>query len=303
MHNHLRVFIVGCGDIGLRTAAILKQQPGMTVIGIVRSTPSCERLQQNGIDVIQCDLQDPINLTGITWADALVYYFVPPPPTGLSDTYMTQFLAQLTRFNKPQQIVYLSTSGVYGDCRGNWVDETWPTSPQQERSIRRLNAEQQLQTFCQMQQVKCVILRVGGIYGPGRLPIARLSQGLPILNEHESPYSNRIHADDLAQIAVTAAIKAPHQSVYNVSDGCPSSISDYFNRVADLLGFPRPPAISWEQAPQNLTSALYSYLQESRRLRNDKMCQELGITLKYPNLELGLHSIDPQRELAAFRGN
>lgn len=303
MYNHLRVFIVGCGDIGLRTASVLKLQPGTTVTGIVRSDQSCERLRENGIEVIQSDLQDPGILKGVSWNEALVYYFAPPPPTGLSDTYMTQLLGQFTRLNKPQQIVYMSTSGVYGDCQGNWVDEAWPTLPQQERSIRRLNAEQQLQAYGQLQQVKWVILRVGGIYGPGRLPIARLRLGLPILNEHESPYSNRIHADDLAQIAVTAAIKAPDQSIYNVSDGCPSSISDYFNRVADLLGFPRPPAVSWQQAPQNLTPALYSYLQESRRLRNFKMCQELGVTLKYPNLELGLHSINPQRELAAFSGS
>lgn len=133
-----------------------------------------------------------------------------------------------------------------------------------------------------------VILRVGGIYGPGRLPLERLKQGMTILRRDLAPLSNRIHADDLAMVC-QAAVKAPDQhSIYNVCDNQASSMSDYFIRVAKHAGLPAPIEVDWQQAETELSAVMLSYLHESRRMDNSKMLNELQIELTYPDLESGL---------------
>lgn len=135
-----------------------------------------------------------------------------------------------------------------------------------------------------------VILRVGGIYGPGRLPLQRLQQGMTVLRRDLAPLSNRIHADDLALVC-QAAVRAPEQhSIYNVCDNQPSTMSDYFIRVAEHAGLALPTEIDWQQAEAELSPAMLSYLHESRRLDNSKMLNELQIKLAYPDLESGLNA-------------
>ena len=151
-------------------------------------------------------------------------------------------------------------------------------------------------TWSEQTGVPVVILRVGGIYGPKRLPVERLKQGLPILKEALSPYTNRIHEDDLAMICVTAADKSPNrasnqastQAIYNVSDGKPSTMSRYFKDIAQALGLPQPPEVDMAQAKQMLSAGMLSYLQESRRIDNRKLIRELGVQLQYPDFETGL---------------
>jgi len=139
-------------------------------------------------------------------------------------------------------------------------------------------------------QVESVILRVPGIYGPGRLPIKRLKSGAPVVDEREGSYSNRIHADDLAQVCFAAAEQAPPNSLYNVSDGHPTSMTDFFLQVADLLELDPPPLISLDEAQELLSPAMLSFLNESKRLDNGKMLRELGVKLKYPTLKSGLQA-------------
>jgi nucleoside-diphosphate-sugar epimerase len=133
---------------------------------------------------------------------------------------------------------------------------------------------------------------VGGIYGAGRFPLARLQKGLPILKESESPFTNRIHQDDLAQICVAVSehikVGEHNQEIYNVSDGQPSTMSYYFKAVAKAKGLPQPPEISRAKAESVMSAGMLSYLKESRRLGNKKMLKDLQITLRYKNLEEGL---------------
>jgi nucleoside-diphosphate-sugar epimerase len=280
------VLIVGCGDIGGRVAA-LEQAEGASVAALARSEAAALRLAPLGVRPLPGDLDRPATLRGLP-AAATVYYFAPPPAEGTGDPRIRALLAALDPASLPARLVYISTSGVYGDCGGAWVDEERPPNPQTGRARRRLDAETAVRAFGERTGVAWALLRVPGIYGPGRLPVERLRKGLPILCAAESPFSNRIHADDLAAVCVAAARRAPAGAVYNAADGHPTTMSDYFNRAADLLGLPRPPAVSLAEARQALTPAMLSFLEESKRLDNRRMLRELGIRLRYPTLEAGL---------------
>ena len=130
-----------------------------------------------------------------------------------------------------------------------------------------------------------MILRVPGIYAQDRLPLSRLEKGLAVVNAKEAGWTNRIHADDLAQACKLAMDCKQKNQIINITDGNPSSMTDYFNQVADYAKLPRPPQISMSEAEETLSEGMVSYLKESRRIKNDKMLSILKITLKYPTLE------------------
>ena len=282
------VIIVGCGDIGRRVAALYRGK-AQRIIGLMQTSTSLRRLRGTGIEGLQVDL-DFMPLPELPIAGAVIHYYVPPPREGQNDPRLQRFLQAIPTNANPRRIVYISTSAVYGNCHGEWVTEERPPRPDSDRGKRRLFAEQVLQAWCAARQVESVILRVPGIYGPGRLPIKRLKSGAPVVDEREGSYSNRIHADDLARVCYAAAEKAPPNSIYNVSDGHPTTMTDYFLQVADLLELDPPPLISLDEAQELLSPAMLSFLNESKRLNNSKMLKELGIKLKYPTLKSGLQA-------------
>lgn len=281
------VFIVGCGDIGMRVAKRWRDR-GAHVAALARSETTAARLRAAGIVPFMGDLDQPHSLEGLPLGGQLVYYFAPPPSKGEGDPRVKAFVHALALTDAPSRIVYISTSGVYGDHGGRLIDEETPVTPTTERAKRRLAAEETLRTYGREQGVPVITLRVGGIYGPGRLPVERLRQGLPVLSQAESGPSNRIHADDLAAVCLAAAERGRAGRIYNVSDGESGTMTEYFFAVADALGLPRPPTVSLAQAEQALTPAMMSYLTESRRLDNRRMREELGVTLRYPDLASGL---------------
>lgn len=284
------VTVIGCGDIGLRTSKRWLSQ-GVPVDGLARSKSSAARMQTAGVTPHVADLDDPVGLDLLPTADTLLYYFAPPPKQGRLDTRIKHFLAGLENHGLPEKMVYLSTSGVYGDQQGQRITEETPVSPQVDRAYRRCDAEQQLRLFSKKHGLDLVILRVGGIYGPGRLPEKRLRARVPIIHENLAPKTNRIHADDLALICEAAGRKGRPGEIYNVSDGTASNMTEYFKLIADHLGLPHPPEIGWDEAEQALTSGMLSYLRESRRMDNGKMLRELGVTLQYPTLQHWLDSM------------
>jgi len=283
------VLIVGCGDIGIRVAG-LERSAGRSVAGVARSEESAQRLRAAAIEPIRADLDVPSSLAGLPLNDAVVYYFAPPPGKGVTDPRMQAFVSVLVPPNLPARVILISTTGVYGDCRGEWVTEEQPPNPQADRARRRLAAETALRRWSDTSDVPVVILRVPGIYGPGRLPEERLRDGEPVLREEESPFSNRIHAEDLARVCVAAARSRRPSVVYNCSDGHPTTMTDFFYRVADRLGIPRPPAIPLDEARRRLGEGMLSYLAESKRIDNRRMREELGVELLYPDLAAGLRS-------------
>ncbi len=292
------VLIIGCGDIGQRVAGLC-QLKGATVYGLARSEKSAKGLQSLKIRLISGDLSQPESLQGLfseltSSAEGFdAYYFAPPPSEGTTDPYIHNFLTALSASGQsekqPAKIILISTTAVYGDCQGEWITEEQPVNPQTDRGTRRLDAENTLRSWSEKTGVPVVILRVGGIYGAGRLPLARLQKRLPILKESESPFTNRIHQDDLAQICVAAAKHGKVGEVYNVSDGQPSTMSFYFKAVAKAYGISQPPEVSRAEAEKKMSAGMLSYLKESRRLDNKKMLKDLQITLHYKNLEEGLN--------------
>jgi len=242
------------------------------------------------------NLDDADSLTKLPTKGKLVFYFAPPPGGGPIDGRMRMFCEAVDNGQTPEKVVYMSTSGVYGDCGGAWVTEATPVNPQTSRAQRRVDAETVLLEWGRVSGVPVVILRVTGIYGPGRLPLARLHQGHPVLSETESPPTNRIHADDLAAVCVAAAEKAADGDIFNVSDGRSGTMTGYFNAIADLLELPRLKQVSMEEAKQVMNPMMLSYLQEARRMDNRKMIAQLGVALQYPDLESGLKNIVAQLE-------
>lgn len=282
------VLIAGCGDIGTRVAALCRDR-GLDVAALVRRSERARSLAGRGLTVISADLDQPGALESLPTAGRTVFYLVPPPGEGDRDPRLARFL-EAAGSRLPERVVYVSTSAVYGDAGGAWIDEDAPLKPATARGRRRLDAETRLLAWGARTGVAVVILRVPGIYGPGRLPLKRLEQGLPVVRAEQSAYTNRIHADDLAAVCVEAAARGRPGAAYNVSDGHPTTMADYFNRVADLAGLPRPPAVSMAEARRVLSSGMLSFLSESKRLDNRRMLEELGVRLRYPDLAAGLPS-------------
>jgi len=283
------VLVTGCGDIGERVAG-LERSAGRRVTGLIRSEASARRLRAAGIQPLMADLDVSASLRDLPVKNALIYYFAPPPGKGVTDPRMETFVSILDSSELPKRVVLISTTGVYGDCRGEWVTEDRPPNPQADRAKRRLAAETVLRRWSEKNSVPIVILRVPGIYGRGYLPEERLRARDPVLHEEESPFSNRIHADDLARACFIAGHHANPGTLYNVSDGHPTTMTDFFYRVADAFGIPHPPAITLEQARRRLGAEMLSYLAESKRIDNRRMREELGVELMYPDLAAGLPS-------------
>lgn len=267
------IVIVGCGDIGLRVAKIWKNR-GKSVFGAVRSEDSLNSLRQQHIHAVAVNLDEPNTLqefSGQLSNQSLLYYFAPPPAKGIEDTRMEHFLASLNHNNLPKHIIYISTSGVYGDQQGQTINEETFANPQVDRAKRRYHAEQLLLEYgIDHSSIAITILRVGGIYGPGRLPLQRLKEQIPMLHENLSPQTNRIHADDLAQVCVAAATEKSAGEIYNVSDGTNSNMTEYFNTIADFCNLPRPPLVDWDEAEKTISKGMLSYLKESRHMDNSK---------------------------------
>ncbi len=284
--------IFGCGYIGKKIAGMMQQQqlaPGC----IVYSTTSLKQCEAMGLKSLQCNLdemqQDAVFSEKLS---ETIVYLVPPPPKGLTDTRMTRFISLLdSSEEKTRRIVLISTTGVYGDCQGDWIDETRPANPQADRACRRLDAETQLQKYCDENSIALVILRVPGIYAADKLPLKRITSGEPIVREEDSGFTNRIHADDLAAFCVEAALSDVQPGVYNCCDGHPSTMNDYFMRVAKAKGIAPPKEISLEEAQHTLSTGMLSYLAESKRIHNDKLRRHFKTSFRYADLTAGLKDL------------
>jgi len=286
------IIIVGCGYVGTRLARQYLDL-GLAVTGLVQSPAGVERLGAVGIPARRAPLA-PDSPTAAALLGALdgarVFHLAPPPAAGSEDQHTRCLVDSFARTGHPRRVVYISTTGVYGDCQGAWVDESWPARPGVDRARRRWDAEQTLRRWSAASGGELVILRVAGIYGPDRLPLERIRQGQPLVRPQESPFSNRIHVDDLVAACVAAMERGRPGAVYNACDDAPSTMTDYFLAIADAAGLPRPPLISMTAAAGQVSAGMLSYLAESRRLCNRKLRDELGLELRYPSLADGLRA-------------
>jgi len=285
------LLIIGCGDIARRALPELRRRYRVTAL--VRSPDPA--LDAAEVEQIVGDLDNAASLVPLGGRAGRIVHLAPPAGTGVLDTRTRSLLAALAPRGRgamlPRRFVYLSTSGVYGDCAGEWVDETRPPNPQTERALRRLDAERALGDWGERNEVEIVILRVPGIYAHDRLPLERLARGTPALRPEQDVYTNHIHADDLAGILVAALESTGARGVYNASDDGPLKMGDFFDFVADRAGFARPPRVSREEAVRLLPPELVSFMSESRRLSNRRLKAELGVRLRYSTVRDGVPGI------------
>ncbi|MDZ7644312.1 MAG: NAD-dependent epimerase/dehydratase family protein [Woeseiaceae bacterium] len=242
-------------------------------------------------DLLALDLDRPdADDARLPAARTVIYTIAPRPesPPGAGEPRLERFLAALPA--PPVRFVYLSTSGVYGDCGGALVAETRPVAPQTARARRRVAAETQLAGWCEAHGVERVVLRVPGIYGPGRLGLERLEAGTPVLREADAGPGNRIHVDDLVRAVRAAADLAVVPAVCNVGDGDYRSATWFALRVAELAGLPPPPRVSRAEAARTFDRRRLSFLTESRRLDLARLHDELGVRARFADATDGIRA-------------
>jgi nucleoside-diphosphate-sugar epimerase len=288
-----RVLIIGCGYVGLRVARQLA--PRVQLLALTSSPERAPLLRARGITPLAGNLDQPSSLRRLAGLATRVVHLAPPPgenlPDWRRDPRTLALLRALRLRGLPQSLVYASTSGVYGDCQGEWASETRAVNPHTPRARRRVDAEDQVRLFGRSSGVAVHMLRIPGIYAPDReggTPRSRLLKGTPVLAPADDVYTNHIHADDLARACLAALWRGKPQRSTNASDDTQLKMGDYFDLAADLYGLPRPPRVARDSAQDALPLLLLSFMSESRRLANTRLKQELRLRLRYPTVLEGL---------------
>jgi nucleoside-diphosphate-sugar epimerase len=277
-----RLVVLGCGDVGLRLARHFGER--FRIFGVVRRPEAAAAVRDAGAVPIVADLQERHRgrrsaFRRLASLAATVVHSAPPPAQGHDDPLTRLAIAAMHR---ARRWVYLSTSGVYGDCGGALVDEARPVAPRNDRALRRVAAERRLRRHASRGGVKLNILRVPGIYAAERLPIERLQRGTPALAPPDDVFTNHIHADDLAWIAVVAALRGAGSRSFHASDSSHLRMGEYFDAVADAFALPRPPRLARAELKSQVSPMLYSFMSESRRLSNRRLLRELRVRLRFP---------------------
>jgi nucleoside-diphosphate-sugar epimerase len=280
------VTVVGCGYTGRRLLELCRDAK-RDFLGIVRSPESQAQLRTAGAAAEVLDLDAPGGQLPRAWTEARVLvYMAPPPDAGETDGRLRSFLARIS--SAPRSLVYLSTTAVYGDTGGADVDESTPPAPSSGRGRRRLDAELAALEWSGRTGVPVRILRVPGIYGPGRLPLERIRQRAPVVRDADAGPGNRIHVDDLAAVSLAAADYTGPETVFNVGDGSHASMGEYFRAVARGAGLEEPPQLPLSELLQQVSPSMRGFLVERRRVDTRRMRESLGYLPRYADLEEGI---------------
>ena len=281
-----RLLILGCGDVGMRLLPLLRER--FRVFALTSQPARCADLRAAGAVPIVADLDHADSLPRLARLANVIVHLAPPQSSGAQDRRTRRLCAILP---EGAHLVYVSTSGVYGDCGGAAIDETRPVNPRNPRAVRRVDAEQVLRRWARRNHGRVSILRVPGIYAADRLPLERLKKGSPALLAEEDVHTNHIHADDLARIIALALVRGLPGRVYHAVDDSDMKMAAYFDAVADAHRMPRPPRLPRAQLEQEVSPMLLSFMSESRRLSNRRIKQELGVRLRYPTVMAMLSEI------------
>jgi nucleoside-diphosphate-sugar epimerase len=283
------LLIVGCGDIGLRVARLLCGR--WRLLALTSSAERVGELRRAGIVPLVGDLDRPASLARLAGLADAVLHLAPPPGQGISDPRTLHLVHALARRGRVRRLVYASTSGVYGNRDGAWLDETEPVAPANDRAHRRVAAERELRLYGRRYGVAVSVLRVPGIYAADRAggdPRERVARASPVLMAADDVYTNHIHADDLARACVAALYRGLPQRIVHASDDTEMKMGDYYDLVADLARLPRPPRVARADAAGALSPMQLSFMGESRRLVNLRLKRELRVVLRYPTVHAGL---------------
>jgi nucleoside-diphosphate-sugar epimerase len=277
-----RLLIIGCGDVGLRVASRLAGHMGHGLQGVALTSQTGRGLELRSKKLIPIigNLDDPKSLARLSGTATRVLHLAPPPSFGALDPRTQNLIQALRLRSKPTTLVYASTTGVYGNCNGEWVGETRTVNPQTDRARRRVDAERAVRLFGKQSNVRVNCLRIPGIYAADREggdPLDRVRQATPVLVCEDDVYTNHIHADDLARACIAALWRGKPQRNYNIAEDSGVKTGDYYDALADSAGLPRPPRITRAEAEATLSPMRLSFLSESRRIENSRMRRELRI--------------------------
>ena len=287
-----RLLIIGCGDVGQR---VVRAQRHVRVVALTSSPSRVAGLRAQGVTPVVGNLDDAASLQRLAGWATRVLHLAPPPMQGHTDPRTLALTRLLMRRSAPLSVVYGSTTGVYGDCAGDWVAESRAVNPVTPRAQRRVDAEARVRHLGRLRSsaVRVGVLRIPGIYAPDReggTPRERLLRGTPVLVAQDDVFTNHIHANDLARACQLALWRGKAQRIYNVNDDSQLRMGDYFDLAAGLYGLAQPPRISRAQAQTELPAMQLSFMSESRRMVNTRMKRELRLQLRYPDVMDGLRS-------------
>lgn len=272
--------------MGLRVLPAVRER--WQVLALTSSPQRLPLLRAAGAVPLLGNLDDAATLGRLAGLADAVLHLAPPPSQGAGDPRTAALLRVLARGRRVRRLVYASTTGVYGDCGGELVDETRTLRPATDRARRRVDAEARLRWFARAARVRLSVLRVPGIYAfdrDGGDPRERVRRGVPALVDAQDVFTNHVHADDLARACVAALMRGPTLRTINVSDDSHQRVGEHLDRVAALAGLLPVPRLTREQAAQQLSPMQLSFLGESRRLVNARLKRELRVRLRYPNIE------------------
>ena len=276
------LLLVGSGDIARRLLPLLRDQ--YRIYALLRDPKKTFDWRIEGVTPLVADLDDRRSLARLGGLADVVIHLAPPLAGSNQDTRTTHLLAALSNGIMPKRFIYISTSGVYGDCAGEEVSETHRLAPQSARAQLRVSAEQQVRAWASRNAVRASILRVPGIYASERLPLERLRAGAPAIVAAEDSYTNHIHGDDLARIIVATLRRGKNNRVYHAVDDDEMKMGDYFDQVADAYRLPHPPRLARDEVQKLVSPGMWSFMAESRRLSNLRMKRELKVKLLYPTV-------------------
>ena len=279
-----RLFIFGLGFSGLEIARLAKAA-GWSVAGTCTSEQKAEALRAQGIEAHRFDGTAALPAKAMDGASHVLCTIAP----GTTGDPALRTGANLRK--RARWLGYLSTTGVYGDHGGGWVDEDTQPVPGQPRSIERLAAERAWQALGLEAGIAVDIFRLPGIYGPGRSAIDQVRAGTARRIDKPGQVFSRIHVEDIAGTVLMAITGAHAGAIYNVADDLPASTSDVVAFACELVGKPVPPVIPWERAEPAMSAMARSFYAETRRVKNDRIKNELGVVLRYPTYREGLRSI------------
>ena len=256
---------------------------------MLRNAARAKDWRAAGAQPLIADLDNRQSLDRIAGLADVVLHLAPPPNQGAVDPRTRHLLAALGKSKSlPRRLIYVSTTGVYGDCAGMQIDETRRLNAESPRAARRIDAEQTLRAWGCRNRVTVSILRAPGIYAADRLPLERLEKGLPALQAADDVFTNHIHAEDLAAACIAAMRHGQANRAYNVVDDSDLKMGDYFDQVADAFGLAHPPRLTRAAAAAALSPMQMSFMRESRRIANRRIKQELKMRLAFPSVTDGI---------------
>lgn len=280
-------------------------QKRVRLLALTSSAQRVPKLRAKGCTPLLGNMDEPASLRRLAGIATRVIHLAPPSSLHtqeIKDVRTHALVRALCLRSVPRSFVYGSTSGVYGDCAGAWVNETHALRPSTARAQRRVDAERKVRFLGRAAAVCTSILRIPGIYAldrDGGTPFERLHKNVPVLQAQEDVYTNHIHADDLARACVRALWRGRPQRIYNINDDTVLKMGDYFDLAADLYQLPRPPRLARAQAASLLSAMQLSFMNESRRMDNRRMKRELGLQLRFHTVAQGLQK-DVPSELQAY---